>query len=77
MAGLVTVPFALLKRSCGLGEEHEVVGQDTQDEFASLSLMSSGGECGAEATFVLAEATLDSLNANDKCLRSGQRGWWG
>ena len=48
----------------------------TQDEFASLSLMSSGGECGAEATFVLAEATLDSLNANDKCLRSGQRGWW-
>ena len=53
------------------------MGQDTQDEFASLSLMSSGGECGAEATFVLAEATLDSLNANDKCLRSGQRGWWG
>ena len=35
------------------------MGQDTQDEFASLSLMSSGGECGAEATFVLAEATLD------------------
>ena len=51
--------FALLKGSCGFGEEHEVVGQDTQDEFASLSLMSSGGECGAEATFVLAEATLD------------------
>ncbi|MDT8278195.1 hypothetical protein RQ734_19180, partial [Roseomonas mucosa] len=27
---------ALLKGSCGFGEEHEVVGQDTQDEFASL-----------------------------------------
>ncbi|MHA8049470.1 hypothetical protein AB3X21_23135, partial [Roseomonas mucosa] len=44
MAGLVTVPFALLKRSCGLGEEHEVVGEDAEDEFAVLGCGVADGE---------------------------------
>ncbi len=36
--------IALLKSSCGCGEEHEVVFEDTQDEFAALRLMSSRGQ---------------------------------
>jgi tripartite-type tricarboxylate transporter receptor subunit TctC len=39
------VDGALLKGSCDCGEEHEVLGEDTQDEFAPLSLMSSRGQC--------------------------------
>ena len=35
------------------------MGEDAQDELASLRLMSSCGQCGAEATFVLAEAALN------------------
>jgi hypothetical protein len=35
---------ALLKSSCGCGEEHEIVGEDTPDEFAALRLMSSRGQ---------------------------------
>jgi hypothetical protein len=36
--------IALLKGSCGCGEEHEIVSEDTQDEFAPLSLVSSRGQ---------------------------------
>jgi hypothetical protein len=35
----LSASFALLKSSCGCGEEHEIVGEDTQDEFAALRLM--------------------------------------
>jgi hypothetical protein len=35
---------ALLKGSCGCGEEHEIVSEDTQNEFAPLSLVSSRGQ---------------------------------
>ncbi len=64
--GSVKAPNALLKGSPYFGEEHEVVRDDTQDEFAPLRRVPTRGERGAEAAFVLAEAALDSLDANDK-----------
>ena len=36
--------FALLKCSCGLGKEHEVVGEDAEDEFAVLGRRGAGGQ---------------------------------
>ena len=57
---------ALLKALTGRAEEHQVVGEDPEREFAPLRSRAAGGEGGAEAALVLAEAALDSLDANDK-----------
>jgi hypothetical protein len=39
-------------------EQHQVVGEDAQDEFACLSFSAAGREGGTEAAFVLAESAL-------------------
>ena len=52
--------LALLKRSWSfLGEEHEVVGDDAQKEFAGLRSRLAGGQGWIEAALMLAEAALD------------------
>ena len=35
---------ALLKGSCGLGEEDEVVGEDAEDEFVGLGVIATRGQ---------------------------------
>ena len=50
--------FALLKALAGRAEEHQVVGEDPEREFAPLRSRAAGGEGGAEAALVLAEPAL-------------------
>src|SRR3712207_6591054 len=60
MGGLLRLcaPCALLKASRGQPEQHQVVGEDPQDELARLGGGAAGREGGAEAALVLAEAAL-------------------
>jgi hypothetical protein len=55
-----SVTLALLKPSRLGFEDHEVVGENTQDELAPLGLVAACGECRAETALVLAKAALDA-----------------